>query len=75
MGNLGRNVRAARKDRDMSQEEVERRAGLHGGTISMIEADKRDPQVSTVMRVAEALEVPPGWLLEDINEVPPAGER
>jgi transcriptional regulator with XRE-family HTH domain len=54
-GNLGRNLRRARKQREMTQEEVGHRSGVHPTEVSRIEAGKRDPQVSTVERLAKAV--------------------
>jgi len=54
-GNLGRNLRRARLDRKMTQEEVAERSGVHATEVSRIEGGKRDPQVSTVERLAEAV--------------------
>lgn len=54
-GNLGRNLRRARKQRKMTQEEVGHRSGVHPTEVSRIEAGKRDPQVSTVERLAKAV--------------------
>ena len=48
----------------MTQEEVAERSGVHATEISRIEAGKRDPRVSTVLRLAEAVNVKPGQLLE-----------
>ncbi len=64
MGNLGSNLRAARKKRKWTQEDLAVRSGVHAGEISRMEGGKRDPQVSTVERLAAALEIPPGQLLE-----------
>lgn len=64
MGNLGKNLRAARKRLGLTQEEVAERSGVQAGEVSRIERGKRDPQVSTLERLAEAVEVPPGRLLE-----------
>jgi transcriptional regulator with XRE-family HTH domain len=64
-GNLGRNLRRARQDRDLTQEEVAQRSGVHATEVSRIEAGKRDPKVSTVERLAAAVEVPPGELLRE----------
>jgi transcriptional regulator with XRE-family HTH domain len=61
--NLGRNLRCARERRDMTQEEVADRSGVHATEVSRIEAGKRDPRVSTLERLAEAVEVAPGELL------------
>ena len=56
-GNLGRNLRRLRKERELTQEEVGHRSGVHPTEVSRIEAGKRDPQVSTVERLAKALGV------------------
>jgi transcriptional regulator with XRE-family HTH domain len=47
----------------MTQEEVAHRSGVHSTEVSRIETGMRDPRVSTVERLADALEVPPGELL------------
>ena len=62
-GNLGRNLRRARERRDLTQEQVAERSGVHATEVSRIEAGKRDPKVSTLERLAAAVEVSPGELL------------
>lgn len=64
MGDLGTNLRAARKELGLTQEQVAERSGVQAGEVSRIEAGKRDPQVSTVLKLAKAVEVKPGQLLE-----------
>ncbi len=64
MGNLGSNLKAARKKRGWTQEELAERSGVQAGEISRMEAGKRDPQISTLEKLAAALEVRPGQLLE-----------
>jgi transcriptional regulator with XRE-family HTH domain len=64
MRNLGKNVRAARIGRELTQEQVAALSGVQAGEISRIETGKRDPQVSTLMKIARALGVPPGELLD-----------
>jgi transcriptional regulator with XRE-family HTH domain len=63
VGDLGRNLSAARKKLGLTQEEVGHRSGVHPTEVSRIEAGKRDPRVSTLERLAEAVEVPPSELL------------
>jgi transcriptional regulator with XRE-family HTH domain len=48
----------------MSQEQVSERSGVHATEVSRIESSKRDPRVSTVERLAKAVKVKPGELLE-----------
>ncbi len=64
MGDLGSNLRDARKRLGLTQEAVAERSGVHATEVSRIEAGKRDPKVSTLLRLAKAVEVPPGRLLE-----------
>lgn len=63
MARLGTNLREARERLGLTQEQVAERSGVHATEVSRIEGGKRDPQVSTVIRLAEALEVEPGELL------------
>lgn len=64
MGDLGSNLREARKKLQLTQEQVAERSGVHPTEVSRIEAGKRDPRISTFLRLASALEIPPGQLLE-----------
>lgn len=64
MVDLGTNLREARDRLGLTQEQVAERSGVHATEVSRIEAGKRDPQVSTVKRLAEAVKVKPGQLLE-----------
>ena len=64
VGKLGQNLRAARGKREWTQEELSERSGVQAGEISRIEAGKRDPRVSTVEKLARAIGVPPGRLLD-----------
>ena len=63
MAGLGTNLREARERLGLTQEQVAERSGVHATEVSRIEGGKRDPQVSTVIRLAKALEVEPGELL------------
>lgn len=64
MGKLGGNLREARKNLGLSQEQVAERSGVHATEVSRIESSKRDPRVSTVERLAKAVKLKPGELLE-----------
>jgi transcriptional regulator with XRE-family HTH domain len=69
MADLGTNLREARERLGLTQEEVAHRSGVHATEVSRMEAGKRDPQVSTLERLAKAVEVTPGQLLDGL---PPA---
>ena len=64
MTKLGPNLREARLKLELSQEQVSERSGVHATEVSRIEAGKRDPRVSTVERLARAVNLRPGQLLE-----------
>jgi transcriptional regulator with XRE-family HTH domain len=64
MAGFGSNLRAARERLGLTQEEVAQRSGVHATEVSRIEAGKRDPKVSTLLRLAKAVEVRPGQLLD-----------
>lgn len=64
MGDLGTNLREARERLGLTQEQVAERSGVHATEVSRIEAGKRDPQVSTVRKLASALQMPAGQLLD-----------
>jgi transcriptional regulator with XRE-family HTH domain len=61
---LGKNLRNARKKLGLTQEEVAERSGVQAGEVSRIERGLRDPQVSTLEKLAAAVEVLPGRLLD-----------
>jgi transcriptional regulator with XRE-family HTH domain len=69
MGDLGRNLREARERLELTQEQIADRSGVHATEVSRIEAGKRDPQLSTIQRLAEAVELTPGQLL-DLGQLP-----
>lgn len=64
-GNLGRNLRRARAERDLTQEQVAHRSGVHATEVSRIERGKRDPRISTVERLAKAVELSTSDLLRE----------
>jgi len=64
VGDLGTNLRAARERLGLTQEQVAQRSGVHATEVSRIESGKRDPQVSTLRRLADAVEIKAGQLLD-----------
>jgi transcriptional regulator with XRE-family HTH domain len=67
---FGRNLRRVRKREDLSQEKLGRRAGLHRTEIGLLEKGERICRIDTLIRLAGAMAVPPGELLEGIFWVP-----
>jgi transcriptional regulator with XRE-family HTH domain len=60
------NVAVTRREKHLSQSEVSSRSGIHVTEVSRMERGLRDPRVSTLVRLARALEVEPGTLLRRI---------
>jgi transcriptional regulator with XRE-family HTH domain len=60
---VGANVKAARKAKGWSQEELADRARMHRTYISGIERGIRNPTITVLERVGKALEISPGSLL------------
>ena len=58
------NVRTARVAAEMTQEQVAEASGIHVTEVSRIERGLRDPRISTMMRLADALCVPPSQLID-----------
>lgn len=56
--NLGKAIQTCRLKRGLSQEALAKRADCSISYLSMLENSKRDPTLSTVERIAAALNVP-----------------
>jgi transcriptional regulator with XRE-family HTH domain len=56
--NLGRSIKMCRTNRGLSQEDLATRIDMSASYISLIEQGKRDPAISTIEEVANALDVP-----------------
>lgn len=67
MQDFGDRVRAVRTERDLSQEELARRSGLHRTAISFIERAERSATLETVEKLARALRVEPADLMPPLR--------
>lgn len=62
---FGANVRRIRRAQDLSQEELAHRANVHRTYLSALErSGGRNPTIRVVERIAKALGVTPGQLLD-----------
>jgi transcriptional regulator with XRE-family HTH domain len=61
---LARNLRRLRQECGWSQEEFADRAGIHRTYVSDLERCARNPTITIVERLALALKVTPGSLLD-----------
>ena len=64
---FGENVRRARKQAGLSQEEAAVRASLHRTEIGLLERAERTPRIDTAVKLAGAVGVPIGELLGDVE--------
>ncbi len=65
---VGLNVKRIRKQHDWSQEEFAFEAGLHRTYVSGIERGIRNPTVTIVEKLANALGVQPSDLLKPVGD-------
>jgi transcriptional regulator with XRE-family HTH domain len=70
---LGRTVRRARRELELSQEALAAIAGMGAKHLGEIERGNHDPRFTTILKLARALDLRPGELLalsEDEREFP-----
>jgi len=61
---LGDNIQVVRKNRRMTQRELENKTGIKREYLSKLENDKlKNPTIKTVAKIAVALNVPMHYLL------------
>ena len=61
----GRRIREARTEQALSLEQLARLTGISAPALSLIETGKRDPRLTTLVRIAAALRVPLEALVAD----------
>ena len=69
-GRFGDNLRRVRWREGLSQEELAVRASLHRTEVGKLERGERACRIDTLLRLAGAVAVPPGELLDGIDWVP-----
>ncbi len=72
---LGRSIYLWRVDRKLTQEELARRAGISRPNLSVIEQGGKDITVATLLRLAKALNVNPGVVVDGILPHAVSGNR
>ena len=65
METISKNMRMALAMKAQTQHSLAIASGLHPSRISAIVTGKADPRITEVWKIAEALQVPVTWLLED----------
>jgi transcriptional regulator with XRE-family HTH domain len=64
---IGENLRRSRFRTGLTQRELAQRAGTTQTTVARIERDSVHPEITTIRRLASALEVPIVELLGDLE--------
>jgi transcriptional regulator with XRE-family HTH domain len=67
LARFGKRIKLLRIDRDLTQEMLAERAGMHRTTIGQLERGRRGISVATLGRLATALDVTPAELLPPVN--------
>lgn len=62
---VGENLRRIRTLNALTQEQLAQRAGVQAATVARIERDEREPHMTTIRKLADALDVHPRELVED----------
>ncbi|KAA2211215.1 helix-turn-helix domain-containing protein [Teichococcus oryzae] len=72
---VGRNFARLRREKGLTQEQVEERSGLSQQYLSGLERGQRNPTVVTLFEVAQALGVTPVELIQPENDEGPTAGR
>jgi transcriptional regulator with XRE-family HTH domain len=71
LADAGRRIRETRTAQGLSLEQLARLTGISAPALSLIETGKRDPRLTTLKRIADALRVPLTTLIADEVSSPP----
>lgn len=69
-GFIGANLRKARRDKKLSQEDVAQLLGVHRATLIRWESDLSEPPTENIEELARHLERPVDWFYEPLAEDP-----
>lgn len=65
---VGGRIRTAREARGLNLHELARLSGISASALSLIETGQRDLRITSLCRIADALRVTAGGLLDGRNE-------
>ena len=73
LATFGLNLRRYREQRGLTQERLASAAGITTSEVSRIERANREPRLTTIVRLARALDIGPGDLFADVEPGGPDG--
>lgn len=65
LADAGKRIREVRAAQGLNLEQLARLTGISAPALSLIETGKRDPRLTTLKRIADALRVSPAKLIAD----------
>ncbi|MFM7656962.1 MAG: helix-turn-helix domain-containing protein [Paracoccaceae bacterium] len=65
LADAGRRIRETRTAQGLSLEQLARLTGISAPALSLIETGKRDPRLTTLKRIADALRAPLATIIAD----------
>lgn len=68
LADAGHRIREARAAQGLSLEQLARLTGISAPALSLIETGKRDPRLTTLSRIADALRLPIGKLVTEVSD-------
>jgi transcriptional regulator with XRE-family HTH domain len=74
-GRFGENLRRARLQANLSQEDLAFQSGLDRTYVSGIERGVRNPTIAVVVQLADVLEIPPADLLDGLGRRAPRSRQ
>lgn len=66
---IGRNIRAERARREMTQESLAHRSGVGVAQVARMERGESDTGISKYVLLARAMEIAPAVLLQDVDRL------
>jgi transcriptional regulator with XRE-family HTH domain len=66
---FGLRLRELRAEHGLSQDDLAHRTDVHSTAIGRLERGSREPRLTTILRIARGLDVPPGALLDELRGV------
>ncbi|MFA8387530.1 MAG: helix-turn-helix domain-containing protein [Pelagibaca sp.] len=75
LADVGRRIRETRAVQGLSLEQLARLTGISAPALSLIETGKRDPRLTTLSRIADAMRVSLATIIADGSHTAKASDR